>query len=389
MKILKDFDVKNKRVLVRCDFNVPLDAKGEIQDDFRIRKTLPTIEFLIKNKAKVILLSHLESKDKTAQTPNLDLVAKKIKELGTDVKKLDDCIGKKVEKEISKMEGGEAILLENLRFHKGEKENSLEFCESLAKLGDIYINDAFSVCHRKHASIVGITEFLPSGAGLLLQKEVNILSKVLENPWRPLVSIIGGAKIESKTKLIRELLKQSDHVLIGGKIANTVLIVKGIFVGGPWPEESVVKEIEELNLTSTKFHLPVDALVSLDKEGQSYVRECAPAKTRTGELILDLGPETIKIFSEIIKNAKMIVWAGPLGYFENPLFEKGTKEIAEKIARNHKAYKIVGGGDTLYALSKFNLLDKFDHISTGGGAMLSFLSREKLPGLEALEKNNK
>jgi phosphoglycerate kinase len=388
MKKLKDFDVKGKRVLVRCDFNVPLDAKGKVQDDFRIRKTLPTIEYLIKNKAKVVLMSHLEIEGKAKENLSLASVGEKLNELGVKTKKLNNCTGKEVEKEASLLKEGSIVLLENLRFNEGEKKNDPKFSKSLAKLGDIYINDAFSVCHRNHASIVGITKYLPSGAGFLLEKEVNVLSKVLQNPWRPLVSIIGGAKIESKTKLITELLKQSDHVLIGGKIANAVLAIKGICIGRELPEQDIVKEVQKIEITSTKFHLPIDVLVSPNASGDVYVRESAPAKARTDELILDIGPETIKLFCDVIACAKMIVWSGPMGYSENPLFKKGTKEIAKAIAKNHQAYRIAGGGDTLFALSKLNLLDKFDHVSTGGGAMLSFLSREKLPGLVALDKKD-
>jgi 3-phosphoglycerate kinase len=289
-------------------------------------------------------------------------------------------------KQTLKMKPGEVLLLENLRFHDEEEKNNLDFAEELSKLGEIYINDAFGVCHRVHASVVGVPRFLPSAAGLLLQREVKVLSRVLENPWRPLVAIIGGAKISTKTKLIKNFLEKADHVLIGGKIANTFLIIKGICIGRPWPEEEVAKELENVSLTSPKIHLPIDVLASADETGKIYVRQSAPCKAKRDELLLDIGPETIDLFSRVIKEAKMIVWSGPMGFFENPLFEKGTKEIAERIVRNHKAYKIIGGGDTVAAVSKFGLLDKFDHISTGGGAMLSFLGGEKLPGLKVLEK---
>lgn len=358
MKTLKDFNFKNKRVLVRCDFNIPLNEKGKIEDDFRIKQTIPTIEYLIKNEAKVILMSHLGN-DK-----NLAIIKKRLKKY----------LGSK-----------EFTLLENLRLNKGEKENDDKFARELAKLGDIYINDAFGVCHRAHASVVGVPKYLPSGAGLLLEKEIKILSKSLEKPWRPLVAVIGGAKIASKIKVIKHFLEKADHLLIGGKVANAILIVKGICVGKPWPGEEAAEEIKKFNLTSTKLHLPIDAVASPDETGQFYVRETAPAKVRKDEKLLDIGPETIKMFSKIIKDAKMIIWSGPLGRFEEPLFEKGTKEIAEKIAKNHQAFKVAGGGDTIFALAKFGLRDKFDHVSTGGGAMLEFLSGEELPGLKALK----
>ncbi len=388
IRTIKEFDIKNKRVLVRCDFNVPLNKNGEAQDDFRVKQTIPTIKYLIKNKAKIILMSHLgEPKGQVVENLRLAPVQKLLAEyLNIPIVRAADCIGKEVEKQTLELKGGEVLLLENLRFHRGDEINDPKFTKELAKLGEFFINDAFGACHRAHASIVGLPKYLPSAAGLLLEKEVKVLSRVLENPWRPLVIIIGGVKFSSKIKLIKQFLEKADHLLIGGKIANVLLTVKGICVGLPWPEKEVVKEIENLNLTSTKFHLPVDALVSPNEEGKTYIRESAPGKVRKDELLLDIGPETIKVFSEIIKNAKMIVWSGPLGLFENPLFEKGTREIAERITRNHKAYKIIGGGDTIFAVSKFGLIERFDHISTGGGAMLNFLSGEELPGIKALEK---
>ena len=313
MKTLKDFDVKNKRVLVRCDFNIPLDEKENITDDFRIKQTIPTIEYLLENKAKVILMTHL------ANNKHLDVIWERVKKyLKTDTK--------------------EVVFLDNLRLDHREKENSDEFAKELAKLGDIYINDAFGVCHRNHASVVGVPKYLSSGAGFLLEKETNILSKVLKNPEHPLVAIIGGVKIESKAKVIEQFLEKADYLLIGGKIAYNV------------------------NLTSSKLYLFID-----HKDH------------------LDIGPKTIEVFSKIIRKAKTIVWVGPVGKFENPLYEKGTKEIAEEISKNNKAFKVAGGGDTIFALTKFGLKDKFDHISTGGGAMLQFLSGEELPGLKALD----
>jgi len=313
MKTLKDFDVKNKKVLLRCDFNIPLDKEDNITDDFRIKQTIPTIEYLLKNGAKVVLMSHL------AGDRHLDVIWKRVKEYlktGTE----------------------EIVFLDNLRLEQGEKENSDEFTKKLASLGDIYINDAFGVCHREHASVVGIPKYLPSGTGFLLEKEISVLSKVLEDPEHPLVAIIGGVKIESKAKVIEQLLEKADYVLIGGKISNNI------------------------NLASSKLCLPVD-----HKDD------------------FDIGPKTIEAFSEIIKKAKMIIWAGPVGKFEDPLYEEGTKQIAQEISKNDKAFKIAGGGETIFALTKFGLRDKFDHISTGGGAMLQFLSGKELPGLKALD----
>jgi len=354
MKTIKDFDVKGKRVLVRCDFNVPLDDDGSILDDFRIQQTVPTLK-LLKEKGAILVLASHRSDDK-----GLDVVWERLgKYIDTDG----------------------ITFLENLRFNKGEEGNSDEFAKELSSLADIYINDAFGVCHREYASIVGIPKYLPSGAGLLLEKEVEVLSKVLDNPKRPLVSVIGGSKLSSKTKVMESFLKMSDHVLIGGKIANTILIVKRD-LDRPMPSEDVVKQVQDLILTSTKLHLPIDVIASKDKVN---AREVAVAKIEKDEMLLDIGPETINLFADIIKSAKTIIWVGPLGYFENPLFEQGTKKIGEKIA-NSKAFKIVGGGDTVGALTKYGLRDKFDYVSTGGGAMLIFLAGDELPGLTALNQ---
>jgi len=308
LKSIKDFNVKNKKVLVRCDFNVPFDQKGAILDDFRIIKTIPTLTFLQNKGAKLLLMTHLTKERSLA--PVKKILEKYLKDF---------------------------TLLDNLRLDKREKENDQGFAQELAGLADIYINDAFGVCHRNHTSIVGIPKYLPSGAGLLLEKEVRLLSQALENPSRPLVVIIGGAKVESKAKVINQFLKTADQILIGGKTAH------------------------KIDLKSDKIYLPLN-----HKKG------------------LDIGPETIARFSQFIKKARTIIWAGPLGRFEDPLYEKGTKEIAQEIVRNKQAFKVAGGGDTIFALAKFGLRDKFDHVSTGGGAMLSFLSKDKLPGLEAL-----
>lgn len=390
MKTLKDFDFKNKRVLVRCDFNVSLDEKGKILDDFRIRKTLPTIKYLIKKGGKVILISHLgRPEGRFVKELSLKPVAQRLEELlKQKISFLPDCRGEKVEKEIEKMKSGEVILLENLRFYKEDEENDRNFAKALSKLGDIFVNEAFSVCHREHASVVGIPKYLPSGAGLLLAKEIKILSQVLKKPWSPLVVVIGGAKVSHKIKVVKKFLEKADQVLLGGKIANTILATKGILLNQPLPEPEVIKEIEKIDLTSPKLHLPVDMIISLAdlktglKEG--YFRQGGPGQVKRDENAYDIGPETIKVFSRIIKEGKMIFWSGPLGMFEEEKFERGTKEISQAIARNYPAFKIAGGGDTLLALNKFGLTEKFDHLSLGGGAMLQFLAEETLPGIEVL-----
>lgn len=346
MKTIKDFEFKNKKVLLRCDFNVPFAENGEINNDFRIRQTVPTIKFLLKKGAKLILMSHL------AEDKSLDPVWERVK----------------------KYVSGDMKFLDNLRLNKGEEQNSDEFAKQLALLGDIYINDAFGVCHRNHASVVAITKYLPSGAGLLLKKELKVLSKVLHNPDRPMVAVIGGAKISSKTAVIKQFLNKADHILMGGRIANSLLAAKGIALNGLTKEEE--EEIKKIDITSSKIHFPIDAVTS---EGLMAI-----GKVKRGDLIFDIGDDTVSIFSDIIKTAKTIIWAGPLGFFEKKPYDKGTKEIAKAVCKNKSAFKVAGGGETTAAIAEFNLEDSFDHLSTGGGAMLAFLGGEKLPGLRAL-----
>jgi phosphoglycerate kinase len=343
MKFLKDFNFKGKRVLVRCDFNVPLSENGEILDDFRIKETIPTIEYLIKKEAKVILMSHLgKPKGKFVENLKLDKIQERLsKYLNRPIAKAKDCIGKEIENKTKKMAEGEILLLENLRFHKEEEENDENFAQKLAKLGDIFINDAFACCHRAHASIVGITKYLPSGAGLLLEKEIKFLEKITKNPKKPLVSIFGGD--DPDFKAIEEISKNSDFVLIGGLVE---------------------KMIREKNI---KFKFPEKIIKPVDDvEGK------------------DIGPKTIEIFKEKILKAKTIFWSGPLGKIEEERFQKGTKEIAKAIIESG-AFSVVGGGETIEFINKLSWADKFGHLSTGGSALLSYLAGEKLPGIEALK----
>jgi len=379
MITLKEISFENKNVLVRCDLNVPLGEKGEILDDFRIKKVIPTIQYLIKEKAKVILISHLESKGRILSLKNISLRLEKL--LGKRVKFLPDCLGRGVEKEIEKMKEGDVILLENLRFHKEEKENDESFAKRVAELGDIFVNDAFSVSHRRHASIVGIPKYLRAVSGPLLEKEINVLSQLLKKPLSPFVVVIGGIKIESKIKTILNILKTADHLLLGSKIGEAILAEKGLLLERDFPENELVKQI---NLTNQKIHLPIDGAIALKNLKENYLRTGGIGTLRKEEGVFDIGPETIKVFKRIIKEAKTILWSGPLGMYEEKKFELGTKEIAETIVRNYGAFKVAGGGDTISAINKFNLLDKFDFISTGGGAMLQFLAGESLPGIEAL-----
>jgi 3-phosphoglycerate kinase len=379
MRTIKDYNFSQRKVLVRCDFNVPISEEGEVLEEFRIKAALPTIEYLSKNRAKVILLSHLEVKEKVV---SLAPVAKKLKEIfGEKFEFVPDLIGERAREKINQMREGEIVLLENLRFHKGEKEGDLQFAKILSQFGDFYVNEAFSCSHRKHASIYILPKLLPSAAGFLLEKEVNTLSKILKNPERPLVSIIGGIKIDTKMKTILNLLEKSDHLLLGSKFGEIILAHKAILVGREVPQEELLDKIE---LTSPKLHLPVDGRIGLKDKNESYFRIGSIGTLRKDEEIYDIGPETVKIFSQIIKGAKTIFWSGPMGMFEDKRFEFGTKEIAQAIIKNHSAFKVAGGGDTIFALNSFSLLQKFDFISTGGGAMLEFLAGEKLPGLEAL-----
>ncbi len=349
MKTIRDFNVDGKRVLVRCDFNVPM-SNGDILDDFRIKAAIPTIEYLSRQKAKVILISHLgRPNGKPDSKFTLKPVALRLEKLlKRKIIFLSDCIGEKTQKKIEKMKPGEVCLLENLRFYKGEEKNNDEFARELAKLGDIYINDAFGVCHRIHASVIGISRYLPSGIGLLLEKEIKTLKNLMVNPQKPLKAIIGGKKVETKVKLIDKLSRVADFTLIGNLLSN---------------------ELKEKNLEiefPQKIIHPIDAIIEQGKE-------------------LDIGPGTIKIFQEKIALAKTIFWNGPLGKIEEEKFAQGSLAVAKAIIESG-ACSIVGGGDLIAFLGKYNLRDKFDYVSTGGGAMLKFLSNEKLPGLEVLQK---
>ncbi|PIR02440.1 MAG: phosphoglycerate kinase [Candidatus Nealsonbacteria bacterium CG11_big_fil_rev_8_21_14_0_20_35_11] len=390
MKTLEDFEFQNKRVLLRCDFNVPLSEKREILDDFRIRKTLPTIEYLKQKQAKIILISHLGDSEKGKEKKySLKPIASRLEELlNQKINFIPDCLGRNVEKKIEKMKAAEVILLENLRFYPEEKENEPNFVRKLAQLGDIFVQDGFGVCHRSHASVVGIPRILPAACGFLLAEEIAILSQVLENPDRPLIVIIGGVKISTKIELVRQFLERADHLLLGGKIANTLLKVKGLYIKGPWEEEEekLLKVLERINLTNPKLHLPVDGIIALSSLEERYLRQGAVGTLRKEEEIFDIGPETIETFKKIIESAKMIVWNGPLGYFEKPPFDKGTTEIAKAIVESD-AFSIAGGGETIEFINKNGLTEKFNHISTGGGAMLDFLSGQLLPGIEVLEEN--
>jgi phosphoglycerate kinase len=393
MYSLKDFNFTNKRVLVRCDFNVPIKS-GKVGDDFRIKRSLPTIFYLKRAGAKIVLMSHLGRPEEPikkrllsiqAQSSSLKPIQKRLEELVKDrVQFYPKSTGFLLERKINRMKGGQIILLENLRLNKGEENNDLHLAMEFAKLGDFYINEAFSVCHREHASVALLPKLLPHCPGLELTGEIEFLSKIRDNPQRPFTVIIGGAKLDSKMKVIDKFVASADHILFGGDIADVILAVKGICLGCSWPEKEIIEKIQHLKITSSKIHLPIDAIISPDRAGKSYIREGAPGTLRRDEEILDIGPETIKKFGEIIRVSETVFWSGPLGLIENEKFERGTVEVARILAQNKKALKVLGGGDTVPVLSKHGLINSFSFISVGGGAMLSFLAHEKMPGLAAL-----
>lgn len=346
MRKLKDFNFENKRVLVRCDFNVPLSERGEILDDFRIRETIPTIRYLIEKRAKIILMSHLgRPEGKVVEELRLTPIQDRLTEyLDLSIVKAADCTGPDIEKWTREIQPGEILLLENLRFHKGEEKNDENFAKDLSKLGDVFVNEAFSVSHRAHASMVGVPKFLPSGAGLLLEKEIKALKKIIENPQKPLLAIFGGREVNYKT--IDKISEKADFILIN------------------WP---IKEEIEQ-----KKIKLKYPQKIIFPSE---YFLKNAESR--------DIGEETIKTFKEKIKKAKTIFWSGPFGQIEKKEFPRGTEEIAKAIIES-SAFSLVGGGETVEFINKLGLSGKFNHLSTGGGAMLEFLSGEKLPGLAAL-----
>lgn len=386
MKLLKDIDVKNKRVLVRADFNVSLNAQKEVVDDFRLRATLPTINYLKQQNAKIILMSHLGRPEGSAVPEfSLEPVRKKLETLLNEpVKLAPDCVGEPVQELGANMSGGDILLLENLRFHSEEENNDELFAKQLASLGEVFVNDAFGVSHRAHASVAAIVGFLPSCAGLLLEKEIVNLTRVRDNPDHPLVAIIGGAKISTKIKLIRSFLDKAEDVILGGALANTVLRARGVAIGRSLFETEILPELKKLELSSARIHLPVDAVLCENQQGVGSFRIGAVGSTGEQELILDIGPDSQKLFSSIIARAKMIVWNGPMGLFEAKSFDGGTIAVAQAIV-DSGAFSVVGGGETVAFLEKLGFVDKFSFVSTGGGAMMEFLSGEELPGITALE----
>ncbi len=392
MNNLRNIDVGGKRVLVRVDFNAPLTKEGEVSDNFRIKKAIPTLEYLRNKGAKVIIITHLGQPEGKDLKYSIRPIARRLWELMSGrVKFINDTIGKAVEKEISQMKDGDIVVLENLRFYKGEEENSEEFSRQLARLGDVFVQDGFGVCHRSHSSMIGVTKFLPSYPGLLLEEEIRILSNALVSPDRPLVSIIGGAKVSTKTRVIERLLDKSDYLLLGGKIANSLLVAKGQCIKDllSSDEENLMEVVKGIDLTSPKLHLPIDGIMALSNFEEEYSRIGAVGTVRREEGIFDVGPETIEKYRAILGEAKTVIWNGPLGLFEKKPFNKGTVDIAKMIgAINSQVFSIVGGGETVEAIQQLGIENQFDHVSTGGGAMLDFMAGKDLPGIMALEENS-
>ena len=386
-KTIRDVDVKGKRVLVRVDFTVPL-AGGKVADDRRIRAAIPTIRYLLDKGAAVILMSHLgRPKGKVVPELRLDPVAERLSELlGRPVKKLDDCVGPEVEAAVKAMKPGEVILLENTRFHPEERKNDPEFARKLASLADLFVNDAFGTAHRAHASTVGVARYLPAVAGFLMERELRFLGQALENPERPFVAILGGAKISDKIGVIRNLLSKVDALLIGGGMANTFFKAQGYEVGDSLVEEEAVDTAGALlEEAGGKLFLPVDVVIAREVAPDSPTRVMKVGDVPAGWRILDIGPETVEAFKEKLRGARTVVWNGPVGVFEVEPFAKGTFAIARALAELEGATVIVGGGDSAAAVEKAGVADRITHVSTGGGASLEFLEGKELPGIAALD----
>jgi len=390
-KSVRDVDVAGKRVFVRVDFNVPVE-NGAITDDTRIVETLPTIQYLVERGAKVILASHMgRPKGQVVEELRLNLQAKRLSELlgGKPVAKADDSIGEAVKAQIAQMKDGDILLLENVRFHPGEEKNDPELAKAFAELADLYVNDAFGAAHRAHASTEGIAHHLPAVSGLLMEKELEVLGKALNNPDRPFTAIIGGSKVKDKIDVINKMIEIADNIIIGGGLSYTFFKAQGVEIGKSLLDESkldaVLGFMQKAKELGKNFHLPVDIVITDEFS--------ASAKTKVVDIMkdgipadhegIDIGPKTREIYADIIKNSKLVVWNGPMGVFEIEPFSHGTRAIAEACAETG-AYTVIGGGDSAAAVEKFGLKDKMDHISTGGGASLEFMEGKQLPGVVAL-----
>jgi len=391
MKNISDLVLKGKTVLIRVDFNVPLDEQGNITDDIRIRGVLPTINYALDEHAKVIIISHLGRPEGQRQEKySLAPVAKRLSRLlEKEVKLAPDCIGPKVEAMVGQMAFGDVLLLENLRFHEEEKKNDPEFCRQLAKLADVYINDAFAVAHRAHASVVGVVEFFQEcAAGFLLQKEMDYFHRSVSNPSRPLVAIVGGAKVSSKLGALRNMIDRVDKMIIGGAMANTFLKAQGYEVGTSKVEDDLLETANELvakaQKQGVKLYLPVDCIVADRFDPKAETKRTTAQEVPKSWMILDIGPASTVLFGEALEDARTIIWNGPMGAFEMDAFSRGTMAMVQKLATSH-ALTIVGGGDTDVAVHRAGESSNISYISTGGGAFLMLMEGKVLPGVAALE----
>ncbi|KAF1086140.1 Phosphoglycerate kinase [Sporotomaculum syntrophicum] len=391
-KTIRDVDVSGKRVLVRVDFNVPLDKNGNVADDTRIRATLPTIKYLLGEKAKVILMSHLGRPKfgEHNEIYRMDVVAECLQRLlEVTVHKADDCIGEYAQRAVKQLKEGSVLMLENLRFHPEEKKNDPEFARQLASLADVMVDDAFGMVHRAHASNYGVAQYLPVVAGLLMEKELNMLGQVLKSPKCPFVAIMGGAKVSDKITVINNLLDKVCTLLVGGGMANTFLKASGLEIGKSFLEKDKVELAGQLMQNArdkgVELILPVDVVVATEMSPDANVQIVPVNAVPIDSMILDIGPETVKKFTANLKNAATVLWNGPMGVFEIEPFASGTMEIARALA-DLDAITIIGGGDSASAVEKAGVADKITHVSTGGGASLAFLEGKELPGLKVIQE---
>ncbi|WP_285768327.1 phosphoglycerate kinase [Peribacillus sp. SI8-4] len=388
-KSIRDIELKGKRVFCRVDFNVPMQD-GKISDDTRIKAALPTISHLTEQGAKVILASHLgRPKGQVVEELRLAPVAERLSELsGKDVQKAEEAYGESVQSMIDNMENGEILLLENVRFYPGEEKNDQELAKSFAALADVYVNDAFGAAHRAHASTEGIAHHLPAVAGLLMEKELEVLGKALSNPERPFTAIIGGAKVKDKIGVIKNLLETVDHLIIGGGLGYTFIKAQGHEIGDSLLEEDKIELaksfIESAKEKGVKLHLPIDAVITAEFSPDAETEVVNIDSIPKDKMALDIGPKTSELYADIIKGSKLVIWNGPMGVFEFDKFANGTRTVAQALADAKDTYSIVGGGDSAAAAEKFGLAEKMSHISTGGGASLEFMEGKELPGVVAL-----
>ncbi|WP_217595868.1 phosphoglycerate kinase [Cohnella sp. GbtcB17] len=387
-KSVRDVNVSGLKVFVRVDFNVPLE-NGAITDDTRIRETLPTVKYLIENGAKVILASHLgRPKGEVVEELRLTPVAARLSELlGKPVAKADEAVGAAVQAKVDALQNGDVLLLENVRFYPGEEKNDPELAKQFAALADLFVNDAFGAAHRAHASTEGIAHHLPAVSGLLMEKELDVLGKALNDPDRPFTAIVGGSKVKDKIDVIDKMIEIADNIIIGGGISYTFFKSQGYEIGQSLLDESKLEKVKEFvekaKQLGKKLYLPVDLVISDDFKSDKNIEIVNIDGIRPDWEGVDIGPKTREIYADVIKNSKLVVWNGPMGVFEVEGFSNGTRAVAQACA-DTSAYTVIGGGDSAAAAEKFKLADKMDHISTGGGASLEFMEGKALPGVVAL-----